>query len=279
MLKQHSEPNHKRTDAKYWVTIARMLGRVIIYLLILWSEYIWSRLLSTGHAWASTSVRIGKWSYSRRCWTCCKPTCDVIHLIGPRTSLTVCFTAVRWPGLVVGLLSCWAWETLTAVLHCEHLVTSLQGHQVTLVDGILAGVVRVLQEGILTLHGGDGKITIILETAECSVWLNCGPNGEQTCSYLFTPASCCLFGKTSQHIHDGHRLTEHGYTWAYRQQTSTIEMGGNVNRTCFVSQELHPHGDPTLWIGRIDADVPRHNGGTQHTTDDRVSVRVGLEYL
>ena len=99
------------------------------------------------------------------------------------------------------------------------------------------------------------------------------------CSYLFTPASCCLFGKTSQHIHDGHRLTEHGYTWAYRQQTSTIEMGGNVNRTCFVSQELHPHGDASIPLCRIDADVPRNNGGTQHVTDDGISVRVGQEFL
>ena len=56
-------------------------------------------------------------------------------------------------------------------------------------------------------------------------------------------------------------------------------MGGNVNRTCFVSQEFHPHGDLIVPPCRIDADVPRHNGGTQHMTDDGVSVRVGLEYL
>ena len=68
-------------------------------------------------------------------------------------------------------------------------------------------------------------------------------------------------------------------TKGHTQRISTIEMGGNVNRTCFVSQEFHPNGDSTVPLCRIDADVPRHNGGTQHTTDDGVWVRVAIEYL
>ena len=124
-------------------------------------------------------------------WECCQPTCDVIHLIGPRTFGTVRFTGVGWPVSVVGLVSCWAWETLTAVLHCEHLVTSLKGRQVTLVDGIFAGMIRVVQEGILTLHGLNVNGTpVISKAAECKVWLPYRPYGGNK---KYEPRPACFW--------------------------------------------------------------------------------------
>ena len=61
--------------------------------------------------------------------------------------------------------------------------------------------------------------------------------------------------------------------------SSLNEKGRVETYTSSTTPELHPHGDVTAPVCRIDADVPRHNGGTQHTTDDGVSVRVGLEFL
>ena len=49
--------------------------------------------------------------------------------------------------------------------------------------------------------------------------------------------------------------------------------------TCSASPELHSHGDVAAPLCRIDADVPRHNRGTQPIMDDAVVVRVGLEVL
>ena len=55
--------------------------------------------------------------------------------------------------------------------------------------------------------------------------------------------------------------------------------GAWVVHTCSASPELHPHGDVAAPLCRIDADVPRHNRGIQHITEDGVVVRVGLEFL
>ena len=61
--------------------------------------------------------------------------------------------------------------------------------------------------------------------------------------------------------------------------SSLTETGRLEAHTCSTTPELHPHGDVMAPVCRMDANVPRHNGGTQHVTDDGASVRVGREYL
>ena len=123
-------------------------------------------------------VQFGQWSYSRRWRKCCQPTFDVIHLTGQKTSLSVGLTGVGWPVLVVGQVSCEARGAPATMLNCKHLVTSLQGRQVTLVDGVLALTVMAVQEGILTLHFWDGtRVRPILDASECEVWLPYRPYG------------------------------------------------------------------------------------------------------
>ena len=121
------------------------------------------------------------------------------------------------------------------------------------------------------------------ESVSCSV-----TNWQESFDLIQDYANRALRNRALETAYPGYARIDKQYTHTFAgsqtkgliQQTSKLDMGGKITETCCsASPKLHPHGDATFPICRIDADVPRHNEGTQHVTDDGASVRVGLEYL